>query len=169
VDSDAIKQDGGVSVNKLALSQPAVNMKLPRIMVVNRVLRVVIAALLLLAGVSKAMDPSDAESVLRFDGVPEVLILEAVYLLVALEIVLAWWLAVGSGKLSIVVVGILFAGFTVQLGYLYGSENAPSCGCLGVLEQYVSAISGYRFGIARNTAVMMVLATLYVLESRLHR
>lgn len=133
---------------------------------IARLLRVVVAGVLGFAGVLKALDPTEAEAVLRFNGLAELLIPPAMYSLVAVELGMVWWLALGVGRLGVVVAAGLFVLFTGQLTYLYFAENAPTCGCLGLLERYLSARDGHLTGMIRNGVLILFLGVVAVLESR---
>jgi peroxiredoxin len=124
--------------------------------------RVLLAAVFLVAGLSKVGDLAGSRRALRDFGIPSVLVSPLGVVLPVVELALAvallprasaWWGAVGAL--------VLLLAFMVGIGVSVSKGRTPDCHCFGRLH---SEPVGWRT-VARN-AVLVVLAALVVWHGR---
>lgn len=117
------------------------------------------ATLLLVAALTKTADPAGPAETLGQLGIFGGWIVPGVVATVGAESAMGAWLFLIGSELLIrrAAVG-LFAALTCVLLVILASDNPPTCHCLGRLRVFDSARHEAMFGIARNVAMMALLA-----------
>ena len=126
------------------------------------ILRLVLAGVFCVAGMAKLFDPAGSEKAFADFGVPKSIAKTFVYLLPAIELLIAvsllfvstsWFAAIGaSGILTI---------FTVAMLYQMAKGNAPDCHCFGQIHSEPVG----RSSVLRNAA-MIALAGFLVVQGQ---
>lgn len=125
-------------------------------------IRLLLAAVLILAGVAKLVSPGELAPTLKANHVPQQIIPIVTVLIAAVEIVVATSLIVArSGTRPLLIPALLFFAFALQLTYLL-SQNVQSCNCLSGLIRYESSKEIMRLQILVNVTVAVLCAALGV-------
>jgi hypothetical protein len=120
----------------------------------------VLAAVLILAGAAKLVNPEALVPTMKANLVPSQLIPVATVLIASVEILVAGWLVVArSGARPLLPAAVLFGIFALQLAHLL-SQNVQSCNCLSGLIQYESSKETMRFQILVNLGVAALCGSL---------
>ena len=117
------------------------------------------ASLLLAAAITKAADPAAPAETLGQLGLFGGWIVPAVVATVVAESAVgAWLFFIGSERLVRRAGVGLFVALTCVLLVILASKNPPTCHCLGRIRVFDSARHEAMFGIARNVAMVALLA-----------
>jgi len=124
--------------------------------------RLILAAVLGIAGIAKLLRPSASRDAMRAFGVPAAVVPVVAVLVPALELIVAGALvpAVTAGAAAVVAF-LMLAAFTLAVGINLARGRAPACGCFGVVS---SNPIGPRT-IARNLVLMALAAFVAVGEA----
>lgn len=128
--------------------------------VVLLIFRLTLASVFGVAGVAKLFDPAGSEKALGEFGVPKPFIKPGVFLLPAMELLIAasllfvqtsWFGAIGSAA--------LFSIFTAGMLYQMAKGNAPDCHCFGQLQSEPVGIKSVLRNIALLIPAIVLIAT----------
>jgi len=113
--------------------------------------------LLIWTAIVKIRDPYAVQTVLRFDVLPAALITPAVWTIIAVEMVLGALLLsfVILKRTSLIMSIALLSVYSIQLGYLLLSTDAPSCGCIYGEIEYEQARRANFLGLLRNICLIV--------------
>lgn len=120
-------------------------------------LRLALAAVFGMAGMAKLFDPAGSEKAFADFGVPGSVAKPLVYLLPAVEILIAISLVfVSTSWLAAIAAAGLLALFTAAMLYQMARGNAPDCHCFGQLHSEPVGVAS----VLRNVALMALAGTL---------
>ena len=116
--------------------------------------------LLIWTAIVKIRDPYAVQTVLRFDVLPAALITPAVWTIISVELLLGALLLgfIILKRASLISTIVLLSLYSIQLGYLLLSTNAPSCGCIYGEIEYEQARHANFLGLGRNICLIIPAA-----------
>ncbi len=113
--------------------------------------------LLIWTAIIKIRDPFAVQTVLGFDRLPAALLTPAVWMIVAVELILGALLLgfILLKRASLVVAIGLLTIYSIQLAYLLLSKDAPSCGCIYGEIEYQQARRANLLSLIRNICLII--------------
>lgn len=111
----------------------------------------------IVAFIQKLRGRASIAEVLRFDGFPEAAIAPLEWSIVSIELVLGLLLVafIVAKRLTMLVAAALLLVYSIQLGYLLLTPNAPACGCLDKVASAAEAHRDNLVSLVRNVCLII--------------
>lgn len=111
----------------------------------------------IVAFVQKLRGRASIAEVLRFDGFPEAAIAPLEWSIVSIELVLGLLLVafIVAKRLTMLAAAALLLVYSIQLGYLLLTPNAPDCGCLDKVASAAEAHRANLVSLVRNVCLII--------------